>query len=62
MGTHIKKKNQARHSTKDVQQITGENNKRGREEKRPKITIQRNQDNDNKYILIHNYIECKWMD
>ena len=36
MDTHIKKKKQFKHNTKDGQQITREDNKRGREEKRPK--------------------------
>ena len=37
--THIKKKNQAKHNTKDGQQMRREHNKRGKEEKRPKIAI-----------------------
>ena len=36
MVTHINQKNQAKHNTKDGQQITREDNKRGREEKDPK--------------------------
>ena len=42
MDTHIKKKKQAKHNTKYGQQITREDNKKGREEKRPIIRIQRN--------------------
>ena len=33
--THTKKKKQSKHNTKDRHQITREENKRGREEKRP---------------------------
>lgn len=36
MGAHIKKKKQAKSNTKDGQQITREDNKRGREKKDPK--------------------------
>ena len=40
MVTHIKKKKQAKHNTKDGQQITREDNKKERKkEKRPKIAI-----------------------
>jgi len=35
MDTHIKKKKPTKHNAKDSQQITREENKRGREEKRP---------------------------
>ena len=35
---HAKKKKQSKHNTKDSQQITREENKRGREEKRPTKT------------------------
>ena len=38
MDTHIKKKKQTKYNTKDSYQITRKENKRGREEKRPKIT------------------------
>ena len=38
MDKNIKKKKQAKHNTKDGQQITREENKREREGKRPKIT------------------------
>ena len=36
IATNIKKKKQAKHNTKDGQQITREDNKRGREKKDPK--------------------------
>ena len=36
--THIKKKKQTKYNIKDSHQSTREDNKRGREEKRPKIT------------------------
>ena len=43
MDTHIKKKNQSKHNTKDSQQIVRADNKRGKEEKkRPKVTTQNN--------------------
>ena len=42
MGTHITKKKQSKHNTKDDHQIRREDKKTGREEKRPKITIQKN--------------------
>ena len=58
---HIKKKKQAKHNTKDGQHITREDNKRGREEKRPKEAIQKNKENDNVYIFIHNYTKYKWI-
>ena len=60
MDTHIKKK-QSKHNIKYGQQIMREDSKRGREVKIPKIAIQKNQENDKKYILTHNYTECKWI-
>ena len=39
--THRKKKKQSKHNTKDSKQIIRDN-KRGRKEKRPKITIEKN--------------------
>ena len=53
MVTHIKKKKQAKPNTKNGQQITREDNKKRKGKKRPKIAIQK--------ILIHNYLECKWI-
>ena len=38
---HIKKKKQSTHNTKDGQQITRKDNKRGREEKRPELSPQK---------------------
>ena len=61
MDTHIleKKKKQSKDNTKDSQQITREDNQRGRKEKRSKVTIENNKMSIN--ILIHNYTECKWI-
>ena len=42
MDTHRRKKKQSKCNTKYSQQITREDNKRGREEKTPKITVQNN--------------------
>ena len=41
MDTHIKKKRQFKHNTKYGHHIIIKNNKRRKEEKRPKITIQK---------------------
>ena len=41
MDTHVKKKEQSKHNTKDGQQIT-KDNKRGSKQKPHKVTIQKN--------------------
>ena len=55
MFTGIKKKKQAKHNTKDGQQIMWKDNKIGRgkmQNSNPKKAV-------NNYIIIHNYNECK---
>ena len=46
-------------SSKRVNKSIEDTKRRG--EKRLKVTIQSNEQNRSKYILINNYTECKWI-
>ena len=59
--THTQKKKQPKHKTKDGRQTRREENKRGREEKRPTKTNQEQLENGNRNIPIDNYLKCKWI-
>ena len=60
MVTCIKKENQAKHNTKHGQQMERKENKKSKGRKKTKIAIlPKILSKWHKYILIHNYIECK---